>query len=64
MTDKHTKKFFRRAFVKTVLRRTFALLALAVGKAAVKFRIGCSIGNHKAVDEQNQNKGKKPLKAI
>jgi regulator of protease activity HflC (stomatin/prohibitin superfamily) len=29
MTDKHTKKFFRRAFVKTVLRRTFALLALA-----------------------------------
>lgn len=29
MTDKHTKKFFRRAFVKMVLRRTFALLALA-----------------------------------
>ena len=29
MTDNHSKKFFRRAFVKTVLRRTFALLALA-----------------------------------
>ena len=29
MTDDHSKKFFRRAFVKTVLRRTFALLALA-----------------------------------
>jgi regulator of protease activity HflC (stomatin/prohibitin superfamily) len=29
MTDNHTKKFFRRAFVKTALRRTFALLALA-----------------------------------
>ena len=29
MTDKHTKKFFRRAFVKMALRRTFALLALA-----------------------------------
>jgi regulator of protease activity HflC (stomatin/prohibitin superfamily) len=28
MTDNHTKKFFRRAFVKTVMRRTFALLAL------------------------------------
>jgi regulator of protease activity HflC (stomatin/prohibitin superfamily) len=28
MTDNHSKRFFRRAFVKKVLRRTFAMLAL------------------------------------